>query len=253
MNSPARRHLEQHQAAAAAAQAGAPVAGPNGYRAPPMPEAGEPARVYRELLIALGEDLRQLHNIQSIERKIEAKRTMAPRYRDWVLGALSAEVAAQDEIVVTMLAWTIDTADWDAALLLARHVLSHGLVLPERYTRTPATFIAEEIAEAGLLKVPTVDLATLQAVDDLTANADMHDQVRAKLKKAIGLALKDRADNFDTEAESAVAGGKPALIAAALDHFERALALNSACGVKKLIEQLRAEAKRLAAPKEPAA
>jgi len=212
-------------------------------------ENGAGADEYRLMLAALGNDLRQLHNIQSLERKIEAKRGMIDRYRDWLEGALAAESPAQDEIVTTMLVWSIDLAEWPLALNLARHALTHGLALPERYRRTPGTLIAEEVAEAGLQKDPTVDLATLQQVDALTDTADMPDEVRAKLKKAMGLAFKARADAFDADTDSDVAGGKGALIAAARTQLERALALDGRCGVKKLIEQLNRDAKKLASEK----
>lgn len=243
MKCPFRAHMERVSAATAAtgvfAAAGALVSAENG--------AG--ADEYRLMLAALGNDLRQLHNIQSLERKIEAKRGMIDRYRDWLEGALAAESPAQDEIVTTMLVWSIDLAEWPLALNLARHALTHGLALPERYRRTPGTLIAEEVAEAGLQKDPTVDLATLQQVDALTDTADMPDEVRAKLKKAMGLAFKARADAFDADTDSDVAGGKGALIAAARTQLERALALDGRCGVKKLIEQLNRDAKKLASEK----
>lgn len=218
--------------------------------APAMPTEGAAASEYQLLLAALGVDLNELRNIESVERKIEAKRGMIDRYRPWVDGALSAETAAQDEIVTTMLIWAIDVGDWFYATKLAAHVLNHGLALPERYVRKPATLIAEEFAEAGLKNPPQIDLETLKFVAHLVADADMHDQVRAKLEKAMGLAFAARAEAFDPSAESAVAGGKAALIEAALGHFTVALGLNSACGVKKLIETLTRELKKLA-PAEP--
>jgi hypothetical protein len=213
--------------------------------APPMPEDGPVASEYQQLLMALGQDLRRLGDIQSVEKKIEAKRGMIAAYLPWITGALEGKAGVQDEIVSTMLVWSIDIADWDLALGLAAYVLRHKIALPERYKRQPATLIAEEVAEAGLAVTPAVDLATLQAVSALTHDQDMHDQVRAKLTKAIGLALKAKAEAFEGEADSAVAGGKPALVAAALTHFRRALELDPKCGVKKLIEGLERELKKL--------
>lgn len=244
----ARRHFEATMAKAAASAA-APA---DGKSAPAMPETGAAAGEYQQLLIALGDDLRQLQKIQSIERKIEAKRHMIARYLPWIEGALSREVAVQDEIVAQMLVWSIDIADWPLALRLAGHVVRHGLALPERYKRSAPAMIAEEVAEAGLKKPPQVDLATLAAVADLTAGADMHDQIRAKLAKATGLALADQAEAFDPEAESAPAGGKAALIYGALTYFRRALELDKASGVKKLIEQLEREQKKPSPPADPA-
>lgn len=243
--SPALAHRQRVLASLAAGAAAAPEGGA------PMPTEGPVASEYQQLLAALGIDLNQLRSIESVERKVEAKRSMIDRYRPWVEGALAADQGAQDEIVTTMLIWAIDVADWPFALAIAAHVLQHGLALPERYVRKPATLIAEEFAEAGLKVPPLVDLETLQKVAALVADADMHDQVRAKLEKALGLAFADRADKFDPEAESAVAGGKRALIEAALAHFQTAVGLNKAVGVKKLIESLTRDLGKLAAPSDP--
>lgn len=223
-------------------------AGKPANAAPAMPTTGPVASEYQLLLAALGQDLNTLRNIESVERKIEAKRGMVGRYMPWITGAIEGDTGAQDEVVVTILIWLIDLADWSTALDVARYVLAHGLQLPERYSRKPATLIAEEFAEAGLRNPPEIDLATLQAVHELTAGADMHDQVRAKLHKAIGLALAARAEAYEPEAESGVAGGKAALIGAALAELSRALALNSGAGVKKLIEKLGRDRKAIATP-----
>ncbi|MDR7101475.1 phage terminase small subunit [Croceicoccus sp. BE223] len=212
----------------------------------PMPTTGPVASEYQLLLAALGLDLNRLRQIESIERKVEAKRDMIGRYLPWVDGALDGDTGAQDEIVVTMLIWLIDLACWPTALDVARYVLKHDLRLPERYARRPATLIAEEFAEAGL-RPGAIDLEYLQAVQDLTAGEDMHDQVRAKLHKAIGLALAAKADAFEPDAESGVAGGKVALIDAALSALSRALSLNRNAGVKKLTERLERDRKALTA------
>jgi hypothetical protein len=232
----ARRH-----AIACAARATGTDAAPDG-RAPQRAPTGE----YRLQLMQLGEDLRRLKQIQSLERKIAVKADLIRHYDAWIAAALAAPTAAQDEVLTTVMVWAIDIADWPYALRLATHVVQHGLTLPDRYRRTPECLIAEEVATAGLAPEPTVDCATLQAVDDLTTSADMHDEVRAKLQKAIGLAFRARALAFDPTADRAMAGGKPALIAVAMAHLSRALQLDPKCGVKKLIEQLQREAKRTA-------
>ncbi|MCB4346246.1 hypothetical protein LA345_20305 [Burkholderia vietnamiensis] len=66
----------------------------------------------------------------------------------------------------------------------------------------------------------TVDAASLELVDELTAEADMHDQVRAKLCKALGYAVQE--------------ADPPR----ALDYLRRALSLNDRVGVKKDIDRL---------------
>lgn len=243
MTSLARRHRER---ALAAALAGTALAS----SAPLAANVGPEATEYQLMLAQLGEDLRALSNIQSIERKIDTKRAMIVGYQAWVDGALRAGGegrATQDEIVTTMLVWYIDTADWIMALQVAVHVLSHGLALPERYKRTPATLIAEEIADAALADVSAVDHGTLIATAEVTAKHDMPDQVRAKLNKALGRNLQHQASIFDPDANAAFAGGKPALISAALDALRRALKLDEKVGVKKDIETLERELSKLTA------
>jgi hypothetical protein len=84
------------------------------------------------------------------------------------------------------------------------------------------------------------------AVAALTDIEDMPDEVRAKLHKAIGLALKGQADNFDPEADTARAGGRAALIDAARREFTRALDLDKGSGVKALITTCERELKKAA-------
>lgn len=218
--------------------------------APANPDAGADTE-YSRLLEQLGEDLAKLSNIQSIERKIDAKREMIDRYTPWVEGALLAGAeggATQDEIVANMLIWHMDVQNWTMALQIGAYVLTHRLALPERYKRTPGTVIAEEIAEASLKDVASVDHGTLIATRELTDAHDMPDEVRAKLMKAIGRKLLAEADAFDPEADGASAGGKPALMSAALEALKRALVLDDRAGVKKDIETLERELKKLAAP-----
>jgi hypothetical protein len=118
--------------------------------------------------------------------------------------------------------------------------------------------IAEEIAEAALKRLDQgeepkegfVDLELLLTIDDLTADHDMHDEVRAKLAKAIGRELARQADAFDDAAAGAdnlgiPAGGKRAAIEGALKRLRRALELNAKAGVKKDIDRLEREAKKL--------
>lgn len=241
--SPFRRHQQQVHAAIIAGTA----LGVANVLPDPAASDSAAATEYRQLLDALGNDLRSLSDIQSIERKVETKRQLIDRYRDWVTGALvagkdgpdgTAGTVAQDEIVVTILIWALDVHDWGFALQIAVHVLSNGLSLPERYKRTPGTLIAEQIADTALADVDAVDHGTLIAAQQITAGEDMPDEVRAKLMKALGRNFKHQAETAGDREDDAieVAGGIAALWAAARDALTRALALNQHCGVKKDIE-----------------
>ena len=176
---------------------------------------------YALMLAKLAEDKRVLKNIQSIAQKIEVKRQRLPEYAAWIDGVLQADQPVQDDVFATVMVWRIDTGDIDGALVMATHMLTHNLKLPEHYQRDLATLVVEEIAErAGHADSGNVTASQLLQVGQLTDGRDMPDEVRAKLHKAIGLALRDASP------------------AQALDHLQRALQLNARLGIKTEITKL---------------
>lgn len=236
MSSPFRRHQQKVRAQRAAGPVSAATI------APEIGGSDPAANDYRALLSALHVDLRALADVQSVEARAPLKREMARQYAAWVEGALAAGAegkARQDEIVVTMMIWAMDYRDYDLALEIGEHVLTFGLALPDRYQRTAACLIAEDIATVALADPKTVSLDHLLRTAELTEKHDMPDQARAKLHKSIGRAYLAAANAFDPAAESAVAGGKQGLTASALAHFKRAIGLDRKIGVKKEIESLK--------------
>lgn len=215
MKSPAQCHFERVSAEKAAASA-----------APGETLAG--ASAYELMLAKLATDRRRLKSIASIQRKIEVKRAeLLPEYADYVAGALAGGRGAQDDVLTTVMIWRVDAGEFAGALDIARYALAHRMTLPDQYDRPLATAIAEEFAEAALAgfkqaePVIRVTAAQLVEVAQLTESADMHDQVRAKLHKALGYTAEH---------------GGAAL--AALDHLRRALELDSRAGVKQDIARL---------------
>lgn len=250
MTSPALMHRQQKLARLSTrAHMDAMARQARGGTAVPMPEEGPVATEYQSLLAQLHDDLRVLHNIQSVETKIAKKPALLAKYRPWVAGALDVaegDAAPQDEIVVTAMIWAFDIADWSFALDIADHCLAHGLALPERYNRTLACLVVEEIAEAAIKTTGSVPHDVLERIRTIATDHDMPDQVRAKFFRALGESWAAKAESFDATSDSAPAGGKPAMVDAALTELRRAVSLNAKVGVKKLIEQLEREAKRLA-------
>ena len=238
------RALQSGAAAAAVKSAGAPR---------PEPEAGtEAGQEYAALRVLLHADLLKLADVQSIEARNPMKAEMATAFADWIEGVLAAGdqgMAAQDEILVTNMIWAIDYRDFDYALRLAAHVLKFGLVLPERYNRTPACFIAEDIAEVSLAQKDAVSHEQLLAVLGLTEGFDMPDTAKAKLHKAIGRSFARKAEVFDPAADNAPAGGKAAYTEQALEQCKRAFELDQNVGVKSDIRTLERELKKLSAQK----
>lgn len=211
---------------------------------------------YAALRVLLHDNLRTLSDIASHEARIPVKVDFARAFEPWIEGVLSAAAgegyrAAQDEIIVTNLVWAIDYRDFDYAMRLGAHVIGHGLTMPEKFTRTPACYLAEEVAEIANAQHEAVSHEQLLAIMRLVEAHDFHDAVRAKLHKAIGRSFARKADDFDPAADNAPAGGKAAFVAEALEHVRRAFALNKNAGVKKDIERLERTAKALAEAQDP--
>ncbi|WP_375592103.1 phage terminase small subunit [Chitiniphilus eburneus] len=214
MTSPARAHFLRRSAQ---------------QQVPDSAEAQHHARLsaYEQQLAQLHDHRRRLKDAKALARKIELKRQFLPEYAAWIQGVLAGDHGAQDEVFITCLVWTMDVGDWTAALHMAEYALRHGLVLPDHYKRDLATLVAEEVADAALkpggLGVP---LDSLIEAELLTKDHDLHDQVRAKLRKAIGFAFRERGE-----------------AASALEYLKQALSLFEQVGVKKDIERLERELK----------
>lgn len=185
---------------------------------------------YELHLAAIIEDTRRLHDIQSIERKVEAKRDLLPNYEEYVKGVLEAAPGHQDEVLMTLMVWYLDVGDLSTGLDIAEYAVNHGLETPDRYQRSTANLVAETVADYALnSEGEDPDLEIIEAVKrtvDMFGESDMHDQVKAKLFKAYGYRL------WILE--------KPE---EAKEALERALKLNDRVGVKKDIEALKKELK----------
>ncbi|WJS98191.1 phage terminase small subunit [Novosphingobium humi] len=243
MISPFRRH--QMHVRALLSGAAQPEAAPTApIRAMDTPMGQE----YAALRVALHDNLRSLSDIASIEARNPVKIEMARTFAPWIEGVLQAGEegqAAQDEILVWNLIWAIDYRDWDYALRLAAHAIRFNLASPERYNRTVACFVAEDIAKLSLDQQEAVPHEVLCRVLALIEGHDMPDPAKAKLHKALARSFTRRAEAFDPAADNAPAGGKAAYLAEALDHARRAHQLDSSIGVKSDIRSLEKALRKL--------
>lgn len=232
--SPARSHFERTIAASRSALE--------------TPAQQANANAYELMLMKLAEDKRTLKGIQSIERKAEAKKTLLPAYAPWVEGALANAAGVQDDVLMTVMVWSIDVGDLPQALLIGRYAIEHKLVLPDQYQRTTGCLLAEDCADYGLKALAdpagvdaVVLMGTLMAANEITQLEDMPDEVRAKLYKAIGYAARASAANSAGDLSVDVAS-------TALYYLRLALAKHKQVGVKKDIERLETLLKNSAPP-----
>lgn len=222
---PAQRHrarvlAEEHAAKAAAIDPHGPMQGSE----------------HQLMLATLYAHKATLKNIKAVENKIAAKAKFLPDFDAYIDGVLQADAGAQDPVLVEVLVWQIDVGNWPRVLELADYALRHGLQMSDRYSRDLASVVMEETAEAAIAgKLAGHDaMVTLAKVDQLTTGLDIHDQVRAKLHKAIGWAAMGKTTT--TEVDPKQLELQPVQIA--LEHLTRAVTLFEKVGVKKDVERL---------------
>lgn len=146
---------------------------------------------------ALAEDLKSLHDIHSIERKIEAKRDiLIPKYRDYV-ARLRADGTRHD-ILGYFLVWLFDAGDMEGALDLGFELVGKQIGLPERFNRDLPTFMADAVidwsdAEFEAGRSPEPYFSTLLECMEAW---DLPDALRARYFRLGGL-LCERAGDIE--------------------------------------------------------
>ncbi|NCF07972.1 phage terminase small subunit [Kosakonia sp. MH5] len=194
---------------------------------------------HEQILHRLRMDQSALRKVQSDQAKAAMKRQLLPNYEGWIEGTLTGGSGRQDEVITTLMVWAVDAGDYALAVRIGRYVVSHNLLMPDRFNRTPATVLVDEICDPILVQVKADDstditpyLAVLDDVEEITANSDMPDVVRAKLCKARAFALRNgTAEEQET----------------ALSLLRKALTLDAGAGVKKEIERLARVVKKASA------
>ncbi|AQU84935.1 MULTISPECIES: phage terminase small subunit [unclassified Halomonas] len=219
MKSPARKHYEQVTAAKAA-----------GAATPGQQQQGEQYELHAR---ALYEATRTLKSIKSIQAKIDKKRELLPDFLPYIDGVLSEGNGAKDDVLMTMMVWCIDVGDFEKALAIGAYAVKHNIDTPDRYARDTVSILAEEIAE-GVKSALTKESADADALANVMARAaaivdghDMHDEIKAKLHKAYGYALRAAEDPNG-----------------ALEQLKQALALDERIGVKQDIQRLESQLKK---------
>lgn len=183
--------------------------------APPLTEGAAPD-------LRLFADMQRLKELQSVAAKVALKRELFPSYLGWIEGTLAVPSSAQNDMLMHLMVWSLDTHQFGVATRIAEYAMLNGLVMPEPYKRDVASIYAEQLSE-GVLSEPglaTREIDEIERAIALVRSADMVDEIRAKLYKAYGDGLAD-------------VRPKDALVA-----YEMAKRLNPKVGVTKLIEKL---------------
>lgn len=219
MKSPARKHFEQVSAAKAA-----------GTATPGEQQQGEQYELHAR---ALYEARRTLKTIKSVQAKVEKKRELLPEFMPYINGVLSEGKGAKDDVLMTMMVWCIDVGDFEKALEIGAYAVKHNIETPDQFERDTISILAEEIAE-GVKQQLAQEEADADALANVMAravaivgDADMHDEIKAKVHKYYGYALRAAEDPEG-----------------ALEQLKQALMLNEKIGVKQDIQQLERQLKK---------
>lgn len=183
---------------------------------------------YEMMLVQLRDDVLRIKACKSQAAKDDIKRKVLPNYAAWIEGVIDAvdensEHARQDDVFAQVFVWAVDVLDLPLASRMFATMTAADMQLPERFKRSPADFLLEQVANMIIDHDAQPAFADLQAVEDLTAEIDMHDEIRAKWCKAMGT-LYEAADE------------SKASLTQVINYFERALALDANIGVKRRLE-----------------
>lgn len=196
---------------------------------------------YELMLAKLQQDQLRLQQVQSTQHKALVKAELLGEYKPYIDGVLSAGRGAQDDVVTTVMLWRFDAGDWAGGLDVAGYVLQHGLKMPNRFNRTTGCLVAEEVAEAALKSQKAGEsfpIDVMKRTAELTKEQDMPDEVRAKLKLALGRATLEGLDAKNP--------GQPGELQAGIDLLKDAIQLHEHCGGKKELDRALALLKKLA-------
>lgn len=197
-----------------------------------------PANAQKHLKLmenSLAVDLDRISAINSREQRQQLKRDeLLPKYLAYVQRYRDSGLSYPNPVLMYVLVWLFDTAQFALGLELADFAMSQGQALPARFNRDIPTFVADEVIEwaeaeykAGRSPEPYVS----ELVPRVDGEWKLFERIPARYHKQLGILAMDRKD-----------------WATAVQRFERAEALYDGIGVgTRLAGARKALAKELAA------
>ena len=174
--------------AAVAAAAGAPVA----YS--PSDALSSPANARKHLMLqeaALDQDLERLSAIKGMAgRQLLKRDELLPKYQDYVQRYCESGLNFQNRILVQVMVWLFDTAEFEDGLELADFAIEQGQVMPERFKRDIPTFVADAVIdwafdEYNARRSPEPYLSNMLPLVD--GEWELTEQIPSKYHKLIGI------------------------------------------------------------------
>lgn len=141
-------------------------------------------------------DYEQIKSLQSKTARNERKAAALPEYTPYIEGVLASGVSPQNDMLLILMVWALDTQALALATDIAQFALLNNMTMPEPFSRDVATVFAEQFADEIIKNDAKADDGLVKKAIDVVTDSDMPDEVRAKLYRAYGLvvALHSKAD-----------------------------------------------------------
>ena len=204
----------------------------------PAEALSSPANARKHLLLqeaALDVDLERLSTLKNLASKQALKRDeLLPKYQGYVQRYCESELNFPNRVVVQVMVWLFDTAQFEDALELADFLIEQGQQMPERFKRRDIqTFVADAViewayAEYNATRSPEPYLSDL--LPRVDGEWDLTEQIPSKYHKLIGLRAIE-AKQWDV----------------ALKHLERSTELYAQAGNNTRIKEVRRALEKQAA------
>lgn len=224
-----KRRVQALGGAAVAAAAAAPVAYSHAEA------LSSPANARKNILLqeaALDLDLERLSAINGLAGKQMLKRDeLLPKYQDFIQRYVESGQNLPNRVLVQVIVWLFDTAQFEDGLELADFAISQGQQMPEGFKRRDIqTFVADAILEWAEAE-QKANRSPEPYLSDLLPRVDgewqLTEQIPAKFHKLIGIRA-EAAGDWET----------------ALKHFERATELYPKVGVGTRTDECRKALKK---------
>lgn len=189
-----------------------------------------PANARKHLMLqeaALDQDLERLSAMKNMAARQDLKRNeLLPKYQDYVQRYAESGLNLENRVLVWVLIWLFDTAQFEDGLELADFAMEQGQLMPEGFKRRDVeTFVADAIwdwayAEHQAGRSPEPYLSNL--LPRVDGEWELTEQIPSKYHKLIGMrAIKD--EQWET----------------ALKHLERSTELYAKAGNETRIKECR--------------
>lgn len=173
---------------------------------------------YKLMEDALQVDLERLSGFNSLEQRQILKRDeLLPKYLDYVGRYRESGLNFPNQVLMYVLIWLFDTAEFEQGLELADFAMGQGQQLPERFNRDVATFVADEVitwAEDEYKAQRSPEPYVSNLLPRVDGEWELFERIPARYHKLLGMLAMD-AKQWGT----------------AIQHLERAETLYQGIGV----------------------